>query len=189
MKLEKPITLLPSKYTDKSGQVVTPPPLVLNELEVIYIDNPKHHQYIIAVQGLPQQVMLFSGEEYNNNPDITKAQAQAKLYELSKGDLQFFLQNQFLRTLEDDPFGPGSILANMFSMLGIKSSPTCSCRKHALEMNLKGTEWCENNMETILSWLKEESEKRNIPFVKTLAKMVVTKAINKAKKYKETDNA
>jgi hypothetical protein len=189
MKLENPITLLPSKYTDKSGQIVTPPAAVLNELEVIYIDNPKHQQYLIAIQGLPQQVMLFIGEEYSNNPDITKAQAQAKLYELSQGDLQSFLQNQFPRTLEDDPFGPGSILANMFSMLGIKSSPTCSCRKHALEMNVKGIEWCENNMETILGWLKDESEKRKIPFVKTLAQMVVTKAINKAKKYKEAENA
>src|SRR5210317_1435806 len=113
MKLENPITLLPSKYTDKSGQIVTPPAAVLNELEVIYIDNPKHQQYLIAIQGLPQQVMLFIGEEYSNNPDITKAQAQAKLYELSQGDLQSFLQNQFPRTLEDDPFGPGSILANM----------------------------------------------------------------------------
>lgn len=188
MKLEKPITLIPSRFTDKNNQVITPDPIVLEELNIIYIDNPVNNQYYISIQHTPAQIMLFEGDSYLENPDITKAQAQARLLELANNKLEPFLQQLFPRSLEDDPYGPGSILASMFSAIGIKSSPTCSCRRHALEMNQRGIEWCENNLDTICGWLQEECQKRGIPYVETVAKMVVNRAINKAKKYREEMN-
>lgn len=188
MKLANPITLYPSKYTDPNNQIVAPDPLTLNELTLIYVDNPTHSQYYVSIQHIPNPIMLFENEEYANNPDITKARAQEKLLELANNDIQSFLQNKFPRTLEDDPYGPGTILASMFSAIGIKSSPTCSCRKHALEMNKNGIEWCENNLDTICGWLKQECEKRKIPYVDAVARMVVNRAISKSKKYrKETE--
>lgn len=185
MKLDNPITLYPSKYTDANNQIVAPDPLTLDELILIYVDNPSHSQYYVSIQHIPNPIMLFEKEEYTNNPDITKVQAQEKLIELANNDIQSFLQNKFPRTLEDDPYGPGTILASMFSAIGIKSSPTCSCRKHALEMNRNGIEWCENNLDTICGWLKQECEKRKIPYVDAVARMVVNRAINKSKKYTE----
>lgn len=185
MKLEKPITIVPSRYTDNNNQIVTPEPITFTELNIVYIDNPVLGQYYIAIQHIPNQIMLFEKDEYTSIQDITKQQAQSKFLEIAKGDIQTFLQNQFPRTLEDDPYGPGSILASMFSAIGIKSTPTCSCRRHALEMNRNGIEWCENNVDTICGWLKEECEKRKIPYVETVAKMVVNRAINKAKKYRD----
>ena len=189
MKLEKQITLRPSKYTDPNNQIINPDPITLDELNIMYIDHEAQKQYYVSIQHVPQHIMLYQAEEYEQNPDITKAQANDKLLELAKDDLQSFLQNQFPRTLEDDPYGPGTILASMFSAIGIKSTPTCSCRRHALEMNKNGIEWCEENVSTICGWLKEECEKRKIPYVDTVARMVVNIAINKAKKYKETGNA
>lgn len=188
MKLEKPITIKPSKFTNQDNKVIDPPPITLDTLDIIYIDNPLTQEYYITIRTIPNPIMLFNKEEYSNNPDITKEQARSKFLELSKGDVGSFLQNQFPKSLEDEPYGPGSILASMFSAIGIKSSPTCSCKRHALEMNKNGIEWCENNVDTICGWLKDECEKRKIPYVETVAKMVVNRAINKAKKYRDMKN-
>jgi hypothetical protein len=70
----------------------------------------------------------------------------------------------------------------MISSLGIKSTSNCSCRRHALEMNEKGPDWCDQNIPTILSWLKEESSKRNLPFIEMVAKAMVQRAINKSRR-------
>jgi hypothetical protein len=70
----------------------------------------------------------------------------------------------------------------MISSIGIKSTPNCSCRRHAIEMNEKGVDWCQNNISLIISWLKEESQKRNLPFIETIASMVVQRAINTSRR-------
>lgn len=185
MKLDNPITLRPPKFTDKNNQLVSPEPIVLDKLEIIYIDNPQDREYYITINHVPAQIMLFRGEDYNNVPDITKEMANAKLLAVSEGNLEQFLQKAYPKTLEDDQYGPGTILASMFSAIGIKSTPTCSCRRHALEMNKQGIKWCEENIETICGWLKEECEKRKIPYVDTVAKLVVNRAIAKSKKYQQ----
>jgi len=189
MKLENPITITPSKYTDpKTNQIVNPTPITLDELAIIYVDNPIAQQYYLTIQHIPQPIMLFEKEDYINNLDITKSQAQNKFLELANNNIQLYLQNLFPKTLEDDPYGPGSILAGMFSAIGIKSTPTCSCRRHALEMNRRGIEWCEENVDTICGWLEAECKKRHIPYVESVAKIVVNRAINKAKKYRDELN-
>jgi hypothetical protein len=49
-------------------------------------------------------------------------------------------------------------------------------------MNEKGVEWCEQNIDMIVGWLKEEANKRKLPFINTVAKYFVKKAINLSKK-------
>jgi hypothetical protein len=39
-------------------------------------------------------------------------------------------------------------------------------------------------MTTILKWLKEESAKRNLPFVETVAKIMVSRAIKTSRRLK-----
>ena len=51
-------------------------------------------------------------------------------------------------------------------------------------MNDKGPDWCEQNMTTILGWLKEESNKRNLPFIESVAKLIVLRAIRLSRKIK-----
>jgi hypothetical protein len=85
-------------------------------------------------------------------------------------------------TLEDFPNGPGTILSKMLSKIGINSTPNCSCRRRAMEMNNRGPEWCSENIDTIVGWLREESEKRKLPFVDFAGKLLIQRAIKVSKK-------
>lgn len=183
MILQKPITIQPPPVTDpKTNKIVTPPPIILNELIFTFMDNPKRKIVHASIQQIPYPILLFSGDQYDMMGDYTQAQLDNIVKQKLGDDPQAIIQSLYPRTLEQDPNGPGTILASMFSKIGIKSSPTCSCKRHALEMNKNGAEWCENNISTITGWLKEESTKRKIPFVEPIAKMVVQRAINQSKK-------
>lgn len=191
MKLDQTITLQPNKTTDHDGKVISPHPVTTDRLNVVYVDNPSNRTYYVNIQHIPSPVVLFTDGDYERAGDITKTMARNRLLEMSErygAGLEAFLQSFIPRTLEDDPYGPGTILAGMFSMLGIKAGKNCSCKRHALEMNVKGLEWCENNRKTILGWLEQESKNRKIPFVETLANMVLTRAFNKSRKYQQQNN-
>lgn len=184
MKLDSPVILNPPPYTDTAGKVVHPAPVTLTALDVAYTDHPLHKKVFAKINGIPQSIKLLEGEKYETAGDYTQEFIENKLKEYLGDNPSKILRSLFPKTLEEDPNGPGSILAGMFSMLGIKSSPTCSCRKHAIEMNERGSDWCEQNIDTITNWLKEESNKRKLPFVESLAKMVVSRAIQKSRKLK-----
>jgi hypothetical protein len=83
------------------------------------------------------------------------------------------------------PPGPGTYLKKYLSRIGITSTPTCSCNAKARHMDEMGVEWCEANLTTIIGWLKEEAERRNLPFFEWPAKLLIQKAIKSAKKAKE----
>jgi len=81
-----------------------------------------------------------------------------------------------------DNTGPGSQLKKFLSRIGITATPTCSCNARAQHMDKMGVEWCEQNEDLIVSWLKEEAGKRNLPFIDWPARMLVRKSISAAKK-------
>lgn len=78
--------------------------------------------------------------------------------------------------------GAGTELKKILETFGIKSTATCSCNQRAKTMNENGIEWCKNNKDTILSWLQEESLKRNLPFFKFAGKRIINLAIQRAEK-------
>lgn len=86
------------------------------------------------------------------------------------------------QTLEDYPNGPGTILSKMLGKIGINSTPNCSCRRRAIEMNNRGPDWCAENINTIVGWLREEAEKRKLPFVDFAGKLLVQRAIKVSRK-------
>lgn len=86
------------------------------------------------------------------------------------------------QTLEDFPDGPGTVLSKMLAKVGIKSTPNCSCRRRAMEMNTRGPDWCAENIDTIVGWLREESEKRKLPFVDFAGKLLIQRAIKVSRK-------
>jgi hypothetical protein len=182
MKLNAPITLTPPPYTDHTNKVVTPESIVLSELDTTYNDNPLSKTVTVTIKGVPTPIVLLQGPSYDAAGDYTQAEIEQVLKGYLGDNPQATLQGLFPKTLEQDPNGPGTILTGMISALGIKSSSTCSCRRHALEMNEKGPDWCEQNMETIVGWLKEESTKRGLPFVEAVGKMMVNRAIAKSRK-------
>lgn len=78
--------------------------------------------------------------------------------------------------------GPGTQLKRLLSKVGIKSTPNCSCNARARKMDEMGVEWCEENLDEIVGWLKEEAKKRNLPFLAFPTKILVQRAINAAKR-------
>lgn len=76
----------------------------------------------------------------------------------------------------------GTELKVLLSKIGITSNSNCSCDKRASEMNNNGCDWCENNIDTIVGWLREEAHKRNLPFIDMAGKILVKKAIKNARK-------
>lgn len=185
MKLNEPITIQPPPNTNpRTNQIEYPQPLIFEELNVNYIDNPKEKLVFVTIAHIPSRITLLQGQEYDNAGDYTQQFIENKLREKLTSDPAVFLRSLFPKTLEEDPDGPGTILSGMISTMGIKSTPNCSCRRHAIQMNTEGPDWCEANIETILSWLEEEAKKRNLPFVKTVAKMMVQRSISKSRRLK-----
>lgn len=172
--LETPIELKLPKET-----------IVLSELEVVFHDDEKNKLIFATIKQIPGYIVLWKDSNYDSVENWTKTQAKDKLMELLQPDIASKLRAMFPKTLEDHPYGPGTILSQMLSTIGITSSPTCKCKQRAIEMNEKGHEWCEENTDTILEWMKEESVKRGIPFVTTAAKLMINRAISKSKKLSE----
>ena len=77
---------------------------------------------------------------------------------------------------------PGQELKKLLKKIGITSSPNCSCNKKARFMDTQGVKWCEENIDTIIDWLREEATKRKLPFIDIAAKLLIKKAISNAKR-------
>ena len=189
MIIEKKVNLKRYPYTDpKTKQIVHPDPLVLDNLEISFEDRPKQKMILAKIENIPMPLVLYHGKDYDNLGDWTKKQLEEKITALLGDNPEAVLQKYFPKTLESHPNGPGTQLSNMLSSIGITSSPTCSCKQRAIIMNENGPEWCENNMDTIIGWLKEEATKRKLPFVETVARLMVKRAISKSKRLLKQQN-
>jgi hypothetical protein len=78
--------------------------------------------------------------------------------------------------------GPGTELKKLLLKLGLKAAANCKCNQHVQEMNMKGCNWCSQNIDTIVGWLKEEALRANLPFTNIGAKLLVKRAISNARK-------
>jgi hypothetical protein len=190
LRLKNPIRLQPSSYTDQDGNIVKPNPLVLQTLQISFTDIPYKQIYQIKIEGIPTAITLFNGEAYiaaSKNGDVTRRVAFHKLDTMMNGDPEAFLQQFFPKTLENHPDGAGTILSNFLKKIGITSTPNCLCRQRAIEMNEKGTDWCLQNLDTIVEWLKEEADKRQYTYQDWCIKALVNRAIKRSiKKCKNT---
>lgn len=192
MILNSPITINPPPQTDNTGKIINPPPLEFSILDVTYHDNPLNKVVSATIRNIPGSIVLLQGDTYILAGDYTQSFIENKLRQELGDDPAKKLRSMFPKTLEEHPDGPGTILTGMISSIGIKSTANCSCRRHAIEMNTNGNDWCEANIDTILGWLKEESAKRNLPFVEMVAKLMVQRAIKTSRrllKKKEQANA
>lgn len=182
MILNEPITVTPPPFTDPSGNLINPPPLELSILDVTYHDNPVNRVVTATIRNIPGSIVLLQEDDYTNAGDFSRKFLEQKLRQELGDNVAQKLRSMFPPTLEENPDGPGTILTGMISSIGIKSTANCSCRRHALEMNAKGNDWCESNIDTILGWLKEESAKRSLPFVEVVARMMVQRAIKTSRR-------
>lgn len=87
--------------------------------------------------------------------------------------------------IKHNSFGPGTELKKLLSKMGIESTSGCKCSdraKHMDYMEQKDPGWTERNIEQVVDWMEQEATNRNLPFLRTPAKMLVKLAIRRAKK-------
>lgn len=80
------------------------------------------------------------------------------------------------------PIGVGSKLSRMLQGLGLKSIPGCKCKQLARSMDEAGIEWCEAHIPEIIGWLREEAERRKMPFEDFAGEILVRRAIKLARR-------
>lgn len=76
----------------------------------------------------------------------------------------------------------GAELKKLLAKVGITATPDCSCNARAAEMDRQGCDWCEENVDTIVGWLREQAQARGLPFLDAAGRMLVRRAIRNARR-------
>lgn len=82
----------------------------------------------------------------------------------------------------------GTALAEILHGFGIVPHRGCPCLDRAIEMNDRGIDWCEANIDTIVGWLREEADRRRLPFVDAIGSLLVRRAIRNARRAASNDS-
>lgn len=87
--------------------------------------------------------------------------------------------------------GPGTELKKLLAKIGIVSTPDCSCNRVAAEMDAWGPDECEQpeRMAYIVAAMRENAERRGMPFLDVAAKLLVRRAIKNARRAAEWQSA
>lgn len=81
------------------------------------------------------------------------------------------------------PCLPGTHLKQLLKRFSISADePGCQCKSRAALMDRQGCEWVEQNLDTVVGWLREEAQRRGLPFVDAAGKMLVREALRRARK-------
>lgn len=80
-----------------------------------------------------------------------------------------------------NPCLAGTALKKLLGHLGIYPSDSCSCNSRAKYMDEMGCQWCEDNIEEIVGWLKDEAHTRGLPFWDVVGTNLVKMSIRKAR--------
>jgi hypothetical protein len=96
-----------------------------------------------------------------------------------------------LRVVEHAPpppnEGPGTELKKLLAKIGITPKAGCKCLARAVEMDIRGCDWCETNVPTIVGWLREEATSRRLPFIDAAGTVLVKRAISNARRLHRGD--
>ena len=78
--------------------------------------------------------------------------------------------------------GPGTELKAILAFWRIHAEPNCLCNARAAEMDRRGPDWCEENLEKIVAWLRQEAKRRKMPFAAIAGRRLVKTAIRRARR-------
>jgi hypothetical protein len=78
--------------------------------------------------------------------------------------------------------GVGTEIKAILASVGIVADSGCSCNARAAEMDRQGVEWCEDNIGTIVEWLRLQAEARGLPFLDAAGRLLVRLAIRNARR-------
>lgn len=91
-----------------------------------------------------------------------------------------------IRVVEHMPpppgFGPGTELKKLLAKIGITPKAGCKCLARAVEMDMRGCDWCAENEAIIVGWLREEATTRGLPFFDAAGRLLIKRAISNARR-------
>lgn len=102
-----------------------------------------------------------------------------------------FLQQEFnpeayqarrARLLAGERNGAGTELKKLLAKFGITATDNCRCNRRAGVMDRNGWEWCRDNVDTIVGWLREEAQARGVLFFDIVGRALVYRAIANARR-------
>jgi hypothetical protein len=76
----------------------------------------------------------------------------------------------------------GTELKALLKTIGIVASPTCSCNARAKVMDERGCQWVLDNEDEVVVWLRQEAQKRGLPFVDLAGRQLIRLAVKRARK-------
>jgi len=80
------------------------------------------------------------------------------------------------------PIAPGDEKKAARGILGVDGEG-CQCIQHAKHMDDMGPDWCQENLDVIVGWMKDEAKRRGWKvFSRVYARHLVRKAISRARK-------
>jgi hypothetical protein len=79
------------------------------------------------------------------------------------------------------PGGVGSELHHLLALFELLPCAGCQCSARRNYLDAMGPDWCQQHLDTILGWLREEAEKRGLPFVEFAARQLIHLAIRRAR--------
>lgn len=183
MKLSQKINVVPPPYSDNAGKVTVPEAIATDTLNLTFTIEPESKSINVGIDQFPLPITLYSGPSYDElNGSWNQGTLEEKFLQILGDNPSGVLRSLFPRTMEEDPYGPGTVLASMIKTLGIHMSDSCSCRRHALSMNEMGNDWCSDNLDTVVGWIREEANRRGLPFVDMIGKVMINRAIKKSRK-------
>lgn len=91
------------------------------------------------------------------NPKILELKTRVSALKERIAKLKERRKNRKIPTVKPKD-GPGTQLTQLFAELGIKVTPTCSCKSMAGKMDRNGIEWCRENLDTIVTTIQENAE-------------------------------
>jgi hypothetical protein len=89
--------------------------------------------------------------------------------------------NQRLATASSG-HGPGTELKRLLAKIGIHAAGDCPCNRHAREMDFLGCDGCEARIEEIVGWLRDEAQRRGLPWIDAAGRLLVRRAISNARR-------
>jgi hypothetical protein len=101
---------------------------------------------------------------------------------LFENDDYYMLRDKYSGDVDPVHRGPGTELHKLLAFFGVHMRAGCSCRGRMVQMNKWGCDGCEEHLEEIVGWLREEAAARKLPYLDVAGKMLVRLAISNARR-------
>jgi len=112
---------------------------------------------------------------------VVSSKTIGRVYAFCRGDSETRWNKQGVK-ISNAAGGAGAELKKLLASIGIVAKPNCSCNARARVMDRQGCDWCEQHLDTIVGWLREEATKRGLPFIDAAGRLLVKRAIRNARR-------